>query len=612
MIRRNKCAWLLCGCFILFGWLCSFAQDSTSYKNDTFFLAKKKGIFGRLGRSMIANDNPTEGPIKIDVPFKEYSGKIIRHIFITRLGFERNFYDTSLVRQNFGIGVANALHRNTALPVIRKNLFFREGDPLIPYLLADNERHLRELEYIQDARFEVMPAGRRKDSVDVLVVTKDVFSPGATISASRADRVYFRLYDKNIFGRGNQFTIYGLYDNERSPRVGYGAEYTHRNMVGSFIDWSTGIQTLYPGFNSGRREETVLYTRFVRPLVSPYFGYTGAFDLSLHTLHNNYLVDSLFKKEYEYQYSDADLWIGYNIGARRMLIKNTASRLKKFIALRVFHTEFQRVPGRYANEYNYQYADISGVLGSITVFKQSFYKTRFVYGFGRSEDVPEGFSAALTGGWTNKQGRGRPYMGMDFQLNNFKSAGHYVSYTFRLGGYLYQRKVEDLDLLLDVNHFSRLQHLGGKWYHRWFVGGSFTKQSGPALNQPLFLNSSFALPQFNNGNIAANSRTVARIESVFYNTWKFIGFRFAPFVFFDAAYLTEPGRGLRKGDFFSSPGAGVRTRNESLIFETVELKGYLFPRQTEGMKGWRIELNTNIRFKYNSSFIKRPEFVVAN
>ncbi len=569
-------------------------------------------MFGRLGRSIAISDNPAQGPVKIDLPFKEYSGKIIRHIFITRLGFERNFYDTNRIRQNVGIVIANALHRNSALPVIKKNLFFREGDPLIPYLLADNERHLRELEFIQDARFEILPVELHNDSVDVIVVTKDVFSLGATVSARKINEFYFRLYDKNLWGRGNQFTVYGLYDFNRSPRWGYGAEYMHRNLMGSFIDWSTGFQTLSPGFNSGRREEIIAYTRFVRPLVSAYFGWTGALDLSFHRLSNNYISDSLFKKEYKYQYTNADLWVGYNIGSRRMLIKNTASRLKKFIAIRGFHDQFQQIPGRYANEYNYQYADISGVLGAFTVFKQSFYKTRFVYGFGRSEDVPEGFTASLIGGWTNKQGRSRPYMGFDFQVNNFKTSGHYISYTVRAGGYLYQKKTEDLDLLLDVNHFSRLKHLGGRWYHRWFLGGSFTKQSAPVLNVPLFLNSTFALPQFNNGNIAANSRSVLRGECVFYNTWKFIGFRFAPFIFYDAAFLTQEGNGIRKGDFFSSPGAGVRTRNESLIFETMQLKAYIFPRQTEGMKSWRVEFSTNIRFKYNAEFIKRPEFVVAN
>ena len=30
------------------------------------------------------------------------------------------------------------------------------------------------------------------------------------------------------------------------------------------------------------------------------------------------------------------------------------------------------------------------------------------------------------------------------------------------------------------------------------------------------------------------------------------------------------------------------------------------------MKGWKVELKSEIRFKYNSSFINRPNFIIAN
>lgn len=590
------------------------AQEAPTATTDTFFLAKKKGLLGRLGRS-IANYPAPElaSTVKTDEPFIQYSKKVIRYIFIPRLGFERNFYDTNRIKSNIGVSIANALHRNTREAVIAKNLFFKEGYPLIPYLLADNERHLRELPFIQDARFQIVPAEGSTDSVDVVVVTKDVFSLGATVNVSSTKRGNARIYDKNLFGQGHQFTLFGLYDADRNPKGGFGAEYIQRNLGGSFIDWSTGFLTFSPAFNSGRREEVLAYTRLERPLVSPYFGWTGAFELAYHGTQNAYLVDSVYKKDFRYTYINADFWAGYNLGSRRMLLKNTNSRVRKFVALRFFHDDFLQVPDRFLNTFTFQYANITGALGAFTIFKQSFYKTRFVYGFGRSEDVPEGYSGSVIGGWTNKQGRERPYLGIDLQRNYFKSrTGVYSSFTLRAGGYFFEKRAEDIDLLLNIDHFTRLRHLGGTWYHRWFVSSSVSKQIRPILNIPLFLNSEFALPRFNNGDIQADFRAVLKGESVFYNTWKLLGFRFAPFVFADGAFLVPTNKGIKKGDFFSAMGLGVRTRNESLIFETVELKGYAFPRQTPGMKGFRFEVNTNIRFKYNARFIKRPEFVVVN
>jgi hypothetical protein len=586
-------------------------QQMPTGTNDTFFLNKKKGLLGRLGRSITANDPPAV-TLKIDEPFIQFKQKIIRYIFITSLGFERNFYDTNRVKYNLGVRLANVFHRNTREAVVQKNLFFKEGDPVVPYLLADNERYLRELSFIQDARLQVLPTENSSDSVDIIVITKDVFSLGGNVNASSTKRMGLRLYDENLGGSGNEFSVAGFRDADRSPLGSFGAEFIHRNIGGSFINWTTGFINYSQAFNSGRREENAIYTRFEKPLVSPYFGWTGAFELAYRKTQNAYLSDSLYKQDFRYGYYNADTWAGYNLGAKRLLLKNTASRLRKFVALRLFHNEFFLLPNKFLNVNNYQYADITGALGAFTIFKQVFYKTRFVYGFGRSEDVPEGYTGSLIGGWTNKQGRGRPYLGIDLQRNYFKSSGFYSSFTLRAGGYFYQKKMEDIDLLFNVNHFSRLKHLGGNWYQRWFISSSVTKQIRPILNVPLFLNSSFALPQFSNGNTAADFRSVLRCESAFYNTWKLLGFRFSPFVFGDGAFLIPTNKSFNQGDFFSNLGAGVRTRNESLVFETVELRGYIFPRTIDGMKGWRIEFNTNIRFKYNSNFIKRPDFVSVN
>jgi hypothetical protein len=71
-------------------------------------------------------------------------------------------------------------------------------------------------------------------------------------------------------------------------------------------------------------------------------------------------------------------------------------------------------------------------------------------------------------------------------------------------------------------------------------------------------------------------------------------------------------RGLQKSDLFTALGGGIRTRNENLVYGTIELKAYYFPRLNGDMKSWKVELNSNIRFKYRSSFISRPDFIIAN
>jgi len=249
---------------------------------------------------------------------------------------------------------------------------------------------------------------------------------------------------------------------------------------------------------------------------------------------------------------------------------------------------------------------------AFTIFKQDFYKTNYIYGFGRNEDVPEGFNASVIGGWTNKDNRGRAYYGLEGQRSHFNGKGFYSSYTLRFGGYTYKGRWEDVDILVGIDHFTRLKKLGGKWLNRNFYGASFTKQMRPVLNQPLFLRSVFGLPYFDNGTISADFRGTAKGESVFFNTTKFWGFRLAPFVFADMSLVTPINQAFKNSELYSAWGAGVRTRNENLIFGTIELRGYFFPKPIGSMRDYKVELSTSLRFKYNNTFIRKPDFVVPN
>ena len=587
-----------------------FAQEGKE-KKDTFFLAKKSGLLGKLGKS-ISTDPLSSDPVKVVNPFIIHTGKIIRNIEILRMGFERSINDTTLIKNNFGAIVANGLHKKTTIKTISNNLFFKQGDKIHPYLLADNERHLRDQVYIQDARILIESVSGSADSVDVLVITKDIFPLGGSLDISSPTKAAVRIRNENIGGSGSQLSFSSLYDKDRSPKFGYDAGFLKRNIGGSFIDWSIGIQTYKGAFNSGRNEETSLYTHFEKPLVTPYIPWIGAADFTWNKTNNNYITDSLYKSDFKYNYRNADVWFGYNFGSQLLRYKNMNTRVRKFIALRSFYQHFTDIPIINQQIYDYRYANIEGVLAAISIFKQEAYRANFIYGFGRNEDVPEGFSASLIMGITNKQDRSRPYFGVDALKSHFSKNGFYTTYTFRMGGYVYKKNWEDIDILINIDHFTKLRKLSEKWLNRNFFSAGFTKQISPVLNQPLTINSIFGLPFFRGNRGPSDIRTTVKAETVFFNMQKFWGFRLAPFLFADMSMLTPTNQPLAKSDVFSEIGAGVRTRNENLTFGTIELRGFYFPRPFPGMKNYRVELGTNIRFKYNSTFIRKPNFVLPN
>jgi hypothetical protein len=588
----------------------TFVQAQQPAANDTFFLAKKKGLLGRLGRS-ISTNAAEEIPQKIENPFIQYKSKIIRSVEVMRLSFQQNIWDTSLVKYNLGIRLANIFHKNSTEKVIRKNLFFEENARFYPYLVADNERYLRSLSFIQDARIIVDFAGA--DSVDVLVITKDVFSLGVKLKVDDKTRGRIEVSDDNVAGSGTRIMANGLYDKPRNPQKTWATEMIRRNIGGSFIDWTAGFNNYAPSYSNGSWEETKIYTRLDKQMVTPFVPTIGSFEAGYYKSANAYPPDSFYFANDRYEYFNADAWFGYSLDNRRALYNNREIRVHNFAGIRAFTQHFFSKPQRTDSFFDSRFSNTTGVLASYNIFKQVFYKTNFIYGFGRSEDVPEGFSLALVVGVTKKDAAKRPYSGIDFSFANFKSKGFYTNFTFRSGGYVYRKRIEDLDVLFNVEHFTKLKKINTSWYRRTFINTGFATQVNPVFNGALLIRSDFGLPYFSQENITgADLRGTVKLEQVFYNTKKILGFRIAPFAFSDMIVLRPSKQVFSKTSFYSAIGGGIRTRNENLVFGTIELRGYYFPRIPGNFDPWKIEVSTNIRFRYNSSFIRRPDFVNPN
>ncbi|MEP7165396.1 MAG: hypothetical protein ABI741_11920 [Ferruginibacter sp.] len=574
---------------------------------DTFFLAKKKGLLGKLGKSLVTSAEAE--PVKIAYPYLKYNGRTVRNIDVFAFGINQRLDDTSIVKESFISRAGNKLHANTRATVVKKNLFFKEGDKFLPLLVSDNERFLRDQNFLGDALIVVLEAS--EDSVDIIVLTRDVFSIGGSINIG-TNKIRAEIREENLAGSGNQFSISGIYDKERTPQIGAGAELILKNINGTFLNWYTGFKSFNKTFNMGRFEENYYYTRVEKPLLNRYTQWTGSVEVDYHKTINGYSPDSVYLSDSKYMYSNLDVWGGYNIGYRNKKGRDSEKRLRHFVAARSFYHYFDKVPKIVDTSYNSGYANINGLLFSYTLYKQNFYRTNFIYGFGRNEDVPIGLSASLIAGWTNKQNMRRPYYAVEFEGTRFSRKKIFSDYKFRVGGYYEKGKFQDIDLLAGIDHFTRLKKFRPKWLNRNFISFSFSKQINSILSEPLFLRSDFGLPYFANGEIYADQRVTLKLESVFYNLDKVLGFRFAPFVFGDISLLKPLGKPSGKTDGFSAIGGGVRTRNENLVFGTIELKGYFFPRTTDGMKNWKIEVMTKLRFRFNNTFIKKPDFIVAN
>jgi hypothetical protein len=596
------------------------AVNSFSQKNkydSSFFLAEKKGWLGKLGKIVSVNPNSPNAdslPVLLNNidPYILYKGSIIRKIELVKIGFGESINDTSYKRKNTLTNIAEGLHKNSSSKAITNNLFFKKGDSVLPYLLGDNERFLRELPYLQDAKIVIKEIEDEYDSVDVAVLYKDLFSISGTVEAS-GNALFLQGQDDNLSGNGDRLQVSTLVDNKRLPKTGLGAEYLKRNIRGSFINFTLGYQSINPTFNSGRREETMFYSKLELPLVTPYYLWTGAIEIYSRFTKNNYDSDSLYKSDFKYGNTSFDGWAGYNVTAKKQLHELAFRKPKQFLAIRLTKINFYDVPNIYANQYNYQYADVTSYLGAYTIFKQTYYHTSYIYGFGRNEDVPAGFNVSAIAGWTNKQNYQRPYVGLDLQKNYFSKNQSYFNYNLKMGGYFYEGGFQDVGVLMNIESFSKLTKLNSRWYHRNFYSTSFTKQYNTFLNEPIRLSSNYGIPFFSELiNYNANTRLTFNYECVLYSKWKFVGFGFAPFLGGSACYMKSKDVDLFSGDIFTTIAGGFRTRNEALIFGTLEFKLNYYPRTTPGMNPFNLLISADLKFKYNSQFIKRPDFITLN
>ncbi len=598
-----------------------YAQDDIyihSLRDSTFLLKSKKGIFKKLGDAIWIdapqfNMQNNSGVIKNESPFTKYKGKIINQIQVNSVSYEIPFNDTMPSSKKIIRAVEEALYNSTTNKTMLKNLFFNTGDTLYPYLIADNEKFLRELAFIQDARIVASIDPADSNGVIMNIEWKDIFPFGGSGNIGSIQSFNAEINHNNIFGLGDKIQINALYDLDRRPLAATGLEYIKRNFMGSFLNLTFGIDKIKPAFNSGRREEYARYIKGDLPLVSPYHSFTGGFEFGKYASSNTYNTRFPYQHMYKYAYGMMDGWMGINIGAGLRVKDNLQTRLRKFISFRAMSKRFSEIPDTANIKYNIHYSNIDAGLVALNIFKQEYYHTSYIYGFGRNEDVPEGYSFSVVSGLTQRNTKTRPYLGIDYERDYFSEQKNYTNFILKLGGYLHNGSLEDVSFLSAVNYFTTLKKLSNpKWSKRNFVQISATQQVNTILNEPLYLRSEYGIPTFKNDNIQAATRVSCNIESVYYNMVKYYGFSFAPFMFVNSSYIKLIGEAIEKGSIYTALGVGCRTRNENLVFGTIELKAYYYPRTISNMTPLNISLTTGLRFRYNSQLMRRPDFVQMN
>ncbi len=515
--------------------------------------------------------------------FTDYDGKYVGNIYFKQIDiFGPSVIDTARKATSKISQFYNQIHVDTHDRVLRNNLVLKEGDVISSTQLADNERVIRSLRFIRDARLVVQPRANDSDTVDLLLITEDVIPYTFNASPEGFIEGDVSVNNVNILGTGHQLSNTIIVEPDESPRVGYEGRYRVPNVRGSFITGELRYRyTMWDHIRS-----FTLNRRFVVPKIR----YAGGIDISYNRLTtfdpwvNSYQILDTFSRFEDipfirYGIFNQDYWLARSFGVR-----NFDNRTRLIASFRYNRQHFFERP-QVAADVNPAFHHRNLFLFGAGFSKRYYTTETLVYTYGRTEDIPIGQLVEVIAGPEYGEFYNRYYTGLLYSRGGFIPALGYVSARIKWGGFWRNKWLEDGVFRFQLNTFSYLIHRRRTQY-RVFLKADYTR--GVRRTQDIdfrfgliTLSDEEGIRGLDGWALEGNERLAIGLEGVAYPPIDFYSFRLACFVFADAGVIAQPGEKFFRTPSYQGFGFGFRVRNENLAFQTFQIRFAFYPRTPE-------------------------------
>ncbi|GJM61619.1 hypothetical protein [Persicobacter diffluens] len=538
------------------------------------------------------NERYTQGQIQDE--YRKYSGDRVNSITLKQIDiFGTNIYEPSTwdseSNENFW---GNNLTTQTRPFILKRFILQKEGEPLDAELLAESERLLRASSNIQDARVLVVPDLLDSTAVNVLIVTKDVFSirPLAEISSPQSGKL--GLEDRNFLGLAHTFKLQGAYDFRDSTQLGIEVGYELRNIRASFVD--AGIE-----FKDDPRETR--HRAYVdREFVSAKLRWAGGVDLKQNTIKNQFISrqDTI---PGPIRNIEQDYWasVAFPLGD-----KNDLQAPRLYTTGRYFDSKFPERPF-VSPDSNRLFENRRLLLAGLSLNQQAFYKSNLIRAFGQTEDVPVGWKISGNVG----------YQWFEFQQGIIYSAELSKAWYRPRKGYFYAflygslctdyEKVHNYAVSTQMKYISPLLKLGSMRLRNFFEL-EFSQLFGYQGVIDLELDRERDVRGLSVPWVYGDRKILGRYESVVFTPWQFIGFKVAMFAFADIAHIRTPEVVVPSQGYYNGAGAGLRIRNEELVFNTFQFRFGYYPNAPQGISAFAFDVSTKTLINWDDFKIRKP------
>ena len=540
-------------------------------------LSKRKTIMGRIAsvafdfRQRRDDDRGLDAAL-LDRQYDRHRYKVVRRIDITRLDpFGYSIDNLARAPTRFWEKAANAVHITTHQGVVRRSLLFRQGQALEPQSLSESERLLRATPFIGDARVFVNEATSTDDSVDVIVLTKDDFSFGVSGSAAPpSTEVDAGVSDNNFLGLGHQVALdVGVGYSKPDPNR-YRATYAVANLGRQFVQGVARYERRYGFENAG--------VSLNRGFVTANTRWAGAINVNWYDqlIGADGVNSPLNPPDLpRMQLGVQDYWVGRAYSLRTYDLERT-NQPRLVTAGRVLSLTYGRgteVP---------ELRNSTLMLGSVGLSFRRYYRDRYLFQFGRTEDIPAGNLLSVTGGYEYSALQSRPYAGAKVALGHYRTRFGYLYAATEISAYRRAARWEQGLLSIEAQYFTPRTFLG-TWQWRQFFWARATLGYRRAGYELLSINQQDGLRGFRSGLLRGQRRVVLNYESTLFTPLSFLGLRVAGVFFADVAWLAPTdGTSPFRAAPYPGVGIGLRMRNDYIAFRTVQLLLGYYPHRPPG------------------------------
>lgn len=582
-------------------------QDTTVQKFDERLLenlrrmSERKTIMGKLLDAILEFDRKEEEVYGLDAEliqreYEKHNYKIVRKLDIVTLdAFGYSINDSTRVPRNILEKAGNAIHIKTSRGLVRNQLLFRRNRPLEPLALVESERLLRQTDYLLDARIIVNELTTTDDSVDVFVVTKDVFSMGGSGSYSPSSgKGRISLRELNFLGRGHQVRGKYRFNMDRPRPWEVSGAYSVQNFGRSYI----GADLVYT--NENYYKEKSAYLR--RDFFSTNTKYAGAVGYAAieELLMLPPLPEDTVARFGDLKYNRTDIWLGRSFKFKSYHL-GYEPRGRLIIGLRAIDTDYTQTPTP-----NFQSNILT--LASIGYSVRKYYKDRYLFGFGRTEDIPAGSLISFTTGYEKGDITERRYFAASTSYARYRTQTGYFYGSATWGAFLRDDRWEQGVLELESLYFTPLKEWGN-WKLRHYIQGRATFGINRNPEELLAINNESGLRGFRSDLLRGSRRVTFNYEANLYTPLSLLGFRLAGVLFADIAWLST---GNKSSPFKNTPyrgyGIGVRFRNEYLSFSTIQFLLSYYPKApaNEDFDNFRILESSRPYYDFTDFRFTRP------